>query len=402
MKKTVYIIRPYFNPDVKNGALERYGELATNLTNLNCNVTLFCSTFLHNSKDFIDKKSSSLINSNYQIEFINSGSYINNISIRRVIYEINFGINALLSISKKRRPDIILIGEPLFLVGFIFGIYCKLKKISICGDFIDLSPEAYYVKEVPKFPINIIFNLLIKLRKLRALYFYDKLFFCSKSYINNIIEKVEPLDKFAVFYWCSKMKPRLLVNKNFENSINIVYAGSLGEGYDIEILIELAQYFNDDPLNIFNFFIAGDGPKKKMCEDAHRNKHIIFLGKLSKSELDVLYSTAHIGILPYKKKSAVSMPIKFYDYLNYNLFIISSIEMEVKDILASKPSLGISYKAGDFNDLKKAIIDSTVYLKARFSSADNSVSSNRDSVMPFDYLDEYKKFAQSILNMISK
>jgi glycosyltransferase involved in cell wall biosynthesis len=90
----------------------------------------------------------------------------------------------------------------------------------------------------------------------------------------------------------------------------VIYAGSLGNGVDIETVISLGA--NRPDLRII---IAGSGPKSLMCIEAHNKGIIEYLGQLNSSELSNLYKTATFGILPYNKYSAVSMPIKFYDYI---------------------------------------------------------------------------------------
>ena len=51
----------------------------------------------------------------------------------------------------------------------------------------------------------------------------------------------------------------------------------------------------------------------------------------------------------------VAMPIEFFDYLNFGLFCLSSLKLEVKEIL-DREGLGETYKAGDSRDLYEKIV----------------------------------------------
>jgi glycosyltransferase involved in cell wall biosynthesis len=129
----------------------------------------------------------------------------------------------------------------------------------------------------------------------------------------------------------------------------IVYAGSLGEGYDIETIIELGRIRPD-----LKIVVAGLGPKKNQCQLAHDMGIIQYLGQISPNDLMQLYGDACIGLLPYSKNSAVSMPIKFFEYLAYELKIVNSLSMECSEIIINN-SLGANYIPGDVNSLSKAV-----------------------------------------------
>jgi hypothetical protein len=76
---------------------------------------------------------------------------------------------------------------------------------------------------------------------------------------------------------------------------------------------------------------------------------------MSADELVELYMRADIGLLPYKAHSQVAMPIKFFDYVNFGLFMICSLTMEVADVISCN-DLGCMYKAGDARDLYEKIL----------------------------------------------
>jgi hypothetical protein len=136
----------------------------------------------------------------------------------------------------------------------------------------------------------------------------------------------------------------------------IVYAGSLGVGYDIKGLVEAAKLLSQERNSRFSFIVAGGGEKQEMIEEADRNGYLKYLGYIDRQQLQALYLRSSIGLLPYKENSMVAMPIKFFDYVNFGIFSISSLTLEVSAVLKLN-EIGANYKAGDGRDLYEKIIE---------------------------------------------
>jgi hypothetical protein len=388
----IYILRPYVGFESEGGGLDRYLTLCKFLQKAGAKPTLFCGTFHHNKKTIRNNEMLSDIKSELSfVQFINCGRYKKNISFERLLYEFKFGLISLLSIMKSEKPDSILIGEPLFFVGFILSIYCLFKKIKIYGDFIDIFPESY----IPKTPLNLFLAKFLKFftftRWVRANLIYSKTFYVSEYYKNKILCESINKKNHQVFYWCAEkvLSKKVSIKSKF-NQLILVYAGSLGEGYDIELIIEAAKLLNIQAPNTFRFIIAGSGPKERLCEDASSKGIIEFLGHLNKKELCNLYSISHIGLLPYKINSAVSMPIKLFDYINFNLVILSSLKMEARGII-KKYNIGISYNAQDLKSFIASLENIQLILR---SKSNNFVLATEK----FDIDFQYKSFSDALIS----
>ena len=370
------IVRAYVTFPDEGGGVDRYITLHNYALKSGLNSLLCSSTYLHNKKSSRYLKNPSIS----KVHLIDAGGYISNLSIQRLFFELKFAYKAYKFVRQSDAKSV-LIGEPLFL-GWIFFMWLRLTKGTIIfGDFIDLMPEAYLVKFRYKLWFWSLFWIFYVTRWARANLFYDKVFTVSQSYTNKIL--IISKRAKSTFYWGinKKQVSNIKINKS-----KIVYAGSLGEGYDIEILIELA--IKRPNLEVV---IAGAGPKSDLCRRAHDQGIITFLGQLDSEGLECLYKGAYYGVLPYKKNSAVSMPIKFYEYLAHELVIINSLNMECSEVI-DEFGLGCNYLPEDLSSLCDAIDTASKI------SISRNVIKGLLSKYSVEY--QYKSFVSNIYNML--
>jgi glycosyltransferase involved in cell wall biosynthesis len=182
---------------------------------------------------------------------------------------------------------------------------------------------------------------------------YGAASFVSRSYARRLAPQGAAA---PVFYWGSQLAPRGS-GPAAAGPLVAIYAGSLGLGYDIETLLEAAAIVRraDAQLRIV---IAGDGPKRDAVLRAQAQGAVDYLGQLNRDRLIEAYERADIGLLPYQAGSKVAMPIKFFDYVNFGLFIVSSLTMEAQEVIAEK-AIGVSYSAGDAQDLASKLIEAS-------------------------------------------
>jgi hypothetical protein len=371
------IVRPYIGFPEESGGVDRYLTLHNQLNMLGVKTILICSSFSH-----IHRKTRSNITIEH-IHFINAGTYNRNLSISRIFYEVKFSFLAFKLLHNLAVRGV-LVGEPLFLAWFFMFFLRLYNKINLYSDFIDLMPEAAMIKFKNKFIYRILGFPFILSRVFRINFVYNKNFFVSKHYID--ITKCIKNKNGGVFYWGCKN----IFNAKDDGLRDpkcIIYAGSLGEGYDIETIIDLARVRPD-----LKIIIAGTGPKINLCLDAKNSGIIEFLGQVDSRSLDGLYKKASIGLMPYSRNSAVSMPIKFFDYIGAGLKIVNSlVDKECGEIIINH-SIGTNYKAGDLASLMIAVdsaINMTVLPEEFFRLSTELYVQN-----------QYRKFAKTIKELI--
>jgi glycosyltransferase involved in cell wall biosynthesis len=239
----------------------------------------------------------------------------------------------------------------------------KISNAKIVIDIMDLWPELFELK-LPK-----------KMRWLGKLIFYP--FYLKRK---NIIKAASALTAVApdyleiglkindkipskVIYWgCDTTSINSLVNSNNDNLLselklpaknnNIwgIYAGTLGESYDVITLIKAAKIMENEFPEL-KILIAGAGPLEEMVKEcAAVHKNMFFLGSLPTNQLYQLFKFCDFGFSTYTDASPVSMPIKCFDYLAAGLPLVNSLKRNL-GALVKEHQIGYQYEASDHNSL---------------------------------------------------
>lgn len=94
-----------------------------------------------------------------------------------------------------------------------------------------------------------------------------------------------------------------------KSSLNVFFVGRLEEVKGIDIFIEIAEKVKEKRRNV-TFFVIGDGSMTKIVEEAHKKGVLIWLGKLSLSEIS--YYSGFMNILCITSRNE-SMPVVFWE-----------------------------------------------------------------------------------------
>ena len=125
--------------------------------------------------------------------------------------------------------------------------------------------------------------------------------------------------------------------------LRLVYAGNLGRTYDLATVV--AAVAADPSLTLD---VAGFG---KFASDCPR---VRFHGLLSEADLQRLFASCDIGVIPMAAESWVGIPNKFLDYARAGLKIVSSLGGETSGLLA-RWRCGATYRAGDAASFAQAV-----------------------------------------------
>lgn len=294
------------------------------------------------------------------VKIVPSSIYSEHISFSRIYFEINF-IKQLLILAENEfdTPDLIIIGEPALFMSFNFVKFIKKHKILFVIDMIDTWPELF----------NIVLPKILKpLHRLIFFPFYMKRkWFLRKA--SGILSVSKAYQKIAIdinsnvpsklLYWgvdlsSFSFQPRV---SNLKNTLNIIYAGTLGENYDIKSIVYCAKKIEELGLDIC-IFIAGDGVLRQFVLDSIADSNLKktrYLGRIGPNELISIYETCHLALSTYSNGSTVSMPIKAFDYFAAGLPLLNSLGMDLGDLI-SEFDLGLNYEAGNSEDLFQKIL----------------------------------------------
>ena len=140
-----------------------------------------------------------------------------------------------------------------------------------------------------------------------------------------------------------------IINKKFKYSTkNIVYSGTLANWVDYNLLNKIVIN-----LKSFKFYILGyihPLVDRKLLDFLDR-PNVFFLKHINYNELPSIYSSCHIGIIPYQNDNThikYSSPTKLHDYIAFNLKVVSTKIPYVEQFKNKYDYLEIAKNTDDF------------------------------------------------------
>jgi len=176
-------------------------------------------------------------------------------------------------------------------------------------------------------------------------------------------------------------------------SLVCIYAGTLGERYDLGTVLETASLLHTERSRI-RFIIAGRGPFEAQLRGwlkRHPAANLDYRGSVEADALLDLYERCHVGLIPYAAESTVSLPVKFFDYLAAGLVIVTSLQGELRDFVQQN-EVGFTYAAGDARSLAAVLQHLELVPAERRMMGQRA----RAAIARFDTVPLYRQYAEMI------
>ena len=246
--------------------------------------------------------------------------------------------------------------------------FISTSKAKLIIDIIDLWPELFVISLPRKirFLNKILFSpfYLMRINIYKAASAFTAV---APDYL-DIPNQVNVTVPRQIIYWgCDRSTINFIIKNQdykilnrlnlFKNNDDIfgIYAGTLGQNYDILTLLKAAVVLENIIPNL-KFIIAGAGPLENLVlKYSKSSKNIIYLGSLPTSQLYELFSHCDFGFSSYSDVSTVSMPIKFYDYLAAGLPLVNSLGRNL-GLLVEKHNIGYQYIPNNINSLVEVLL----------------------------------------------
>ena len=406
----IWIVNPYGTLPSEGWREYRSFLLAKTLAKRGHKVTCWISDFEHRSKSYriCGELNDPLLPEGVRVIAVHSSAYSQNISLKRIFYEINFGRNWARAAENESTPDVIVLGDPALFFGSPVAKYAKHNGSKLVLDVIDLWPELFTVA-LPKFlqPLgSLIFHPMVLKRKKLA-NACNALVAVSQDYLNVINLTVRnKLPSLVAYLGIAVHQQRAQpintpLNKKLNSfkesfSMLVVYAGTLGDAYDMNSLLEAVRRTNTQGLSI-GFVVAGDGPRKMdlIAAANQYSKNLLFLGQVPSEDLTTLYAAADVGLMTYVPGSTVAMPVKFFDYLAGGLAIISSLGRDVAECI-EQYKVGMTYQAANVDDLMNALVflQSHPLELAKIKANSHCLADTYDSALQYE---KYSDFLECLV-----
>ena len=370
----VWLIYPYGTLPGEGWREDRPTFLAGELEKAGHSVVWWVSNFEHRSKTFRSEGWKDVpITPGYLVRLVPTCSYPANMSPQRIRSEKEYGrrmAERARGCPPEERPDLIVLRDPALFYGGPIMKLARQWEVPVVIDVIDLWPELFQIA-LPK-PLAPAGGLLfLPLYRRRASLFRkaDGLAAVTKDYL-ALACKIAPNRPAEVVYWAAnvdevregmrhpaELPASLAGREKREGEVWAIYAGTLGNNYDVLTILKAAKLLEGEDANV-TLLIAGDGPLRgEIVATLEREglKNTVYVGSLSSATLSGLYARCDVALLTYVAGSTVSMPIKAFESFAAGLPIISSLGGDTAEYLKGYGA-GLQYEAENPRSLADAIL----------------------------------------------
>ncbi len=349
--------------------LHRYGQFSKWLAAQGQSVTWWTSSFSHAPKMNFVSEDCEKICDGVRLKFIYGKGYQRNISFARIKHQADFARGFLEQAEefiKVERPDVIMAPIPTIDGAHAAVVFGLKHKIPVIADIRDLWPDE--IRDLAPLALR-------PLAELALFNAYRKLqFVCagasaicgvSRSYLdyglkysrrrrssdlNLGVDFVFPLgyseqniakDAAAA---AEKWYGELAIPAD---AFLVCFFGTIGKYFDLGTVIHAARELG----NNFYFVLGGAGSSLNEYKTrAAGLKNVVFTGWLDAAQMQTVMKHASVGLAPYSTSARMSLPNKPFEYMCAGLPVVSSIQHELKEILAVNKA-GISYHADSYREL---------------------------------------------------
>lgn len=271
-------------------------------------------------------------------------------SIRLALNYLSFMINASIkALFLKKDFDLILVYQlspvTMAVPAILLKKITKKPLVIYCHD---LWPES--IASAGILPNSTIYKALLKMSKwiyksANEIYTSSKLF---KDYFNCTLDVHDNITHLPVY--AEALFENISAKKESNNTINLVFAGNIGEMQSVETIIYAANELKEEK-NI-KIHIVGDGSSRRRCEDLNTSfklDNVIFHGQHSIAEMPSFYEMADAFLITLKANKIISytLPNKVQSYMAAGKPIIGAIDGETQEVIA-EANCGLCTTAEDY------------------------------------------------------
>jgi len=407
----VWIVNPYGELPSEGWREYRSFLVARALAAHGHEVTWWISDFEHRNKQYRKegRLADSMLPEGVRVIAVHSTPYKRNISLQRIQYELNYGKELARLAENEPRPDLIILGFPAIFTGNPVIAYRNKIGCKLVLDVIDIWPELFEVilpKKI-RFLGKLIFYPLYRLRN-KQTNFSDGIIAVSQDYLKTALKgqskRIPSLISYLGIdlssYHSAEINP--VLNQTLEKfrkdfNLVVVYAGTLGDAYDMDIIISAIKRVKQEGLSI-GFVVAGNGPRKTDFQDmaGDASLPLKYLGLLPAKDMKTLYENCDVGLMTYVTGSTVAMPVKFFDYTAGGLALLSSLDRDAGETIRQY-GIGLNYQASNLGDFiqKLAVMSQDFDLVQGYKRNARQLAWSYDTKVQYD---NYATFLEEIVH----
>jgi glycosyltransferase involved in cell wall biosynthesis len=356
MKKILIIASNYMDLNISSN--NRTNFLPQYLHDNGYNVELVTTNFNHHLKKHIY----SGVKRDYKITMLPEIGYYKNVSFRRILSIYSYKISLKKYLKNLKGFDYVYVFVPPHSIAKVAYKFAKKIKAKFIIDVRDLWPEAFRLI----FKNNLLFNFLFWPLIIQANNTYkcaDTIISVSETYrVRAHLGKIDLTNSFVIYLGTSFLlfdtsTEEMNLNKKIDE-IWIVYAGTLGNSYDLETLLYAFKQLKEETKSNIKLHIIGNGPleNKLIKLNLVLNTNAIFYGRLPYLHMVTYLKKADIVVNPLKTNAPQSITNKHMDYSASGAPVVSSQMNEEYIRLIDQNKAGINCSSENSEELKNALL----------------------------------------------
>ena len=394
MKKILIV--SHFCSDFESKGNNRFNYLAQILGQRGNQVEFMTSDFSHVKKK---PRTAEAADSSYHVTLIHESGYPKNVSLSRILSHREFGKNLRKALEKIEKPDVVYLAVPSLDAALATMQYCKKNKIKLIIDIQDLWPEAFSAA-MKRFGIP---EFLFMPMKRQADLIYrnaDEVVAVSQNYLDRANRVRENQEGYCIYIGTDlaifDAYPEIHMDKP-DGEQWIVYIGTLGRSYNIDIVIDAVSLLTERGITGFRFKVFGDGPSMEQFKQHANGLPIDFYGRVLYKDLIGYVRNCDIAVNPIVRGATQSIINKHADYAAAGLPVVNTQECEEYRDLLERYKCGINCDVESVEQVADAIQELIENPDKRKRMAANS---RRMAEECFDRRNTYQQIVKAIENVV--
>jgi glycosyltransferase involved in cell wall biosynthesis len=284
------------------------------------------------------------------------------------------------SFSLSKDFDVVLVYQlspvTMVLPAILYKKRTRKKVLLYC---LDIWPESIASAGIKQ--SSFIYKLLLKFSQ----FLYngvDQIAVTShsfKNYFDSVLKidskNIKYLPQYAEeLYNNTSVKEESIIKQ--EDSINLLFAGNIGEMQSVDTIILAANELKD--IKNLKWHIVGDGSAKESCEklveQLNLQNQVIFHGQQPVNKMPEYFSGATALLVTLKNNEYISytLPGKVQSYMAAGKPIIAAINGETKKVI-EESGCGVCCSAEDYSSFAKIVRDFIANPKAHSDYSESAV-----------------------------
>lgn len=390
--KRIWIVT-HFCSDFESKGNNRFNYLAKLLYEAGYEVDFITSDFSHVKKR---ARTADAADPSIHVTLIHESGYQKNVSIRRIKSHKEFGKNLSRKIAGMEKPNAVYLAIPSLDAGKATADYCMKNKIPLIIDVQDLWPEAFSIAlHRYHIPSRILAPMI---RTANEIYKNSNAIVAvSSAYLKRAMMSGDK-QGLCVYIGTDLNVFDAYPRKNMEkpdDEVWITYIGTLGNSYNIGIVIDAVRDLKSKCKQSFRFKIFGDGPDIEEYKAESKGLPIDFYGRILYKDMVGYIRNCDIAVNPIVKGAAQSIINKHADYAAAGLPVVNTQECQEYRDLLERYQCGINCPVDDTD----AVADA---LQQLIDKPDLRKQMGRNSrIMAEEKFDRAKTY-QSIVDLIGR